>query len=215
MLQPAVTAVQYLTLPVQVCFKAAAHELRRSSVTSPRVAAGYLSYKHYKGAAGASTLKKLGQSSSPQQPLSAGLPNLQQQQSPSDASSGEGYTGFAPQSSESTYATQPSSGMPSGQATNINQSGTYPTGSPQPSHQGPPGSGVPSDSNPMTYQAMLDSQPSSSNAAGQGSAPNSGQGSAYSPVQYPNIEAGGSAGQGLNLPPGAGPTSMGAQSGTG
>ena len=105
--------------------------------------------------------------------------------------------------------------MPSGQATNTNQSGTYPTGSPQSSHHGPPGPDVPSDSNPMTYQAMLDSLPSSGNAAGQGSAPNTGQGSAYTPVQYPNIEAGGPGGQGPNLPPGAGPTSMGAQPGTG
>lgn len=96
--------------------------------------------------------------------------------------------------------------MPSGQVTNTNQSGTYPVGSPQPS----PGSAVPSDSNPMTYQAMLDSLPSSGNAAGQGSAHNSGQDSAYTRVQYPNIEAGGSAGQGLNPSPGAAPTSMGA-----
>lgn len=187
--------------------------LHSAPLTSVPVAAGYLSYKHYKGAAGASTLKKLGQSSSPQQPLSAGLPNLQQQQSPTDAGSGEGYTGFAPQSSDSAYATQPSSGMPSGQPTN--QGGTYPTGSPQPGHQGPPGSGIPSDSNPMTYQAMLDSLPSSGNDAGQGPAQNSGQGSAYTPVQYPNIEAGGPAGQGPNPSPGAAPTSMGAQPGTG
>ena len=40
------------------------------------VYAGYQSYKHYKGAAGASTLKKLGQTPTSEQPLSAGLANL-------------------------------------------------------------------------------------------------------------------------------------------
>lgn len=183
-------------------------ELRRNcDVTCLFVVVGYLSYKHYKGAAGASTLKKLGQSSSSQQPLSAGHPNLQQQQPHNDASLGEGYTGFAPQSPQSTYSTQPSSGMPSGQATYPSQSETYPTGNPPPSHQGLPGSAVPSDSNPMTYQTMLDSLPSSGNAAGQGSA--------YTPVPYPHIESGGTAGQYPHPSPGVAPTSMGAQPGTG
>ena len=166
---------------------------------------GYLSYKHYKGAAGASTLKKLGQSSSSQQPLAAGLTS--QQQPPNDASLGEGYTGFASQSPESTDPTQPSSGMPSGQSTFPSQSGTYPAGNPLPTHQGLPGSAVPSDSNPMTYQTMLDSLPSSGNDAGQGSASN--------PVQYPKIETGGMAEQHPHPSPGVAPTSMGAQPGTG
>ena len=167
-------------------------------------AVGYLSYQHYKGATGASTLKKLGLGSAPQQPLSAGLPNLQQQQPGGDASSGQAYTGFAPQSSESAYATQPSSGMPSGQANYPSQGGTYPTGPPLQDYQSPPGGAVPSDSNPMTYQTMLDSLPSSGNAPGQGQA--------YNSVQYPSIETGGAAGQYPN--PGGAPASVGIQPGT-
>lgn len=132
---------------------------------------------------------------------------MQQQQPPNNANLGEGYTGFVPQSSESTYSTQPSSGMPSDQATYPIQSGTYSAGNPLPSQQGPPGSVVPSDSNPMTYQTMLDSLPSSGNAAGQGSA--------YNPVQYPKIKTDGREGQYPNPSPGVTPTSTGAQPGIG
>lgn len=205
--QPAISTV-HSACNLMFWLEGSKSELRHNcDATCLLVVIGYLSYKHYKGAAGASTLKKLGQSSSSQQPLSAGHPNLQQQQPPNDASLDEGYTGFAPQSSESTYSAQPSSGMPSGQAIYPSQSETYPAGKAPPSNQGPLGSSVPSDSNPMTYQTMLDSLPSSGNAAGQGSA--------YTPVQYPNIETGGTAGQYPHPSPGVAPTSMGAQPGTG
>lgn len=181
-----------------------AHELRCFSCTARQFllfAAGYLSYKHYKGAAGASTLKKLGQASSPQQPLSAGLPNLQQQQQhlPTDANSEQAYSGFAPQFPESANQAQP---LP-GQADYPSKSGTYPARSPP---QGPPGSAVPSDSNPTTYQTMLDSLPPSGDAS---------QRSAYNPVQYPNIESGGAAGQYPNSSLGVAPMSAGAHPSTG
>ena len=166
------------------------------------IAAGYLSYKHYKGAAGASTLKKLGQASAPQQPLSAGLPNLQQQHPPSDASSEQAYTGFAPQFPQSANRAQ----QVSGQADYPSKSGTYPTNKAPVGYSGPPGSAIPSDSNPMSYQTMLDSLPVSSNA---------GQGSAYNPVQYPNIESGGATGQYPNTSSGVAPTSPGIHPGTG
>ena len=149
-------------------------------------AVGYLSYKHYKGATGASTLKKLGQTSSPQQPLSAGLSNLQPQQPQQpqvDASSGQAYTGFAPQSVEAANTAQPQPGILPSQA-HSSQAGTYPTGIPQ----DPPGSVAPSDSGQVSYQSMLGSLPASGDAAGSGSA--------YTPVHYPNIET--EAGQ--NLP---------------
>lgn len=184
--------------------KGATHKVRRNcGIICLLATVGYLSYKHYKGAAGASTLKKLAQSSSSQQPLSAGLPNQQQQQPPNEASLGEGYTGFAPQSPQPG---QPSPGMPPGQANYPSQGGTYAAGNLLPSHQGPPGSAVPSDSNPITYQTM-DSLPSSGNAAGQGSA--------YNHVQYPNIETGGTAEQHSHSSPGVIPASMGAQPGAG
>ena len=167
--------------------------------------AGYLSYKHYKGAAGASTLKKLGQASSPQQPLNAGLPNLQQEQYNTTANPESGYTGFAPQASESLNAAQPYSGMTTAQANFTGHSGSYSTGNASQVHQGNPASMGPSDSNPMTYQSMLDSLHSSGNAAGTISA--------YTPVHYPNIGGEGAAGQHPNTAHGAPPPAGGIQSG--
>lgn len=164
-------------------------EMLSPALQSLGVAAGYLSYKHYKGAAGASTLKKLGQASTPQQPLSAGLPNLQQQQQhpPTDPSSEQAYTGFAPQFPESVSQAQ----QVPGQADYPTKSGTY--------------SAVPSDSNPMSYETMLDSLPPSGSA---------GQGSTYNPVQYPSIESRGPAGQYPTSSSGVAPTSPGLHPGT-
>ena len=146
---------------------------------------GYLSYKYYKGASGASTLKKLGQAPDSPQPLTDGLNRLQQQQQlnqqqqhsqqqqPYTDSAGV-YTGFAPNTPEPGTEFHPYSRNPSDESYPSN-----PSQAPRKPSPSAPGYGVPSDQNPQSYQSMLDSLPSTH-----------GAGYSDGPVHYPNIQNG-------------------------
>ena len=161
------------------------------------VCIGYLSYKHYKGATGATALKKLGQAPPSGSPLSAGLANLERmsqsqsqpqvqqlnQQQPGQQSSEhpttQAYTGFAPQASgPGTAYGGNAQGPDPGQA-------AYP-GQPLPdsaflAHTGSGAGSMPATNQPQSYRNML------------GSLAPAGGGS----VQYPDLQSSG-------LPQGAG-----------
>lgn len=116
-------------------------------------------------------------------PQSTGLPASQ------GTASGQGL--FPDQSmphapSPSTHEGFPSAPMQPGgypkqsQANYTSTEGLYPSQTPQGAYPYPPGSSVPSDSHPQSYQSMLDSMPS---AQGAGS-------NIDGPVHYPTIQGG-------------------------